>query len=417
MRLFAWRPGRLAWNTVNAGGWSALRIAIQAASLVLLARLFGAQGYGALAGTLAIYITLAQLVGLGTGISFFRHVVRTNGVARIGPTQVVYLLTGIGFFLVAWPASLWLFPQGGLTPPALAAFAFAELVIAPSFLPLAYRYQACERMSVSGGLLTAAPIARFVAILIALFFGARSLQSFSFIYAACLLAGALGVTAILWPRKGVTWNGASIPAEIREGFPYAITGATVTAGGELDKAFMLRLAGEAFAGHYAAAARVAQAAILPVNALMVAAAPRWFRADRSQPVLARSGALFAVAGCYALVAGAAIFVCAPWLPVLLGPQFQPSVLLLQLFCLAIVTGSARQLIGMLLTASDLQASRNLIEILALLAGLAPMPFLIRLMGGPGAVLCFLFGDVVLVALGLRALWKYDRVVPEEARDG
>jgi O-antigen/teichoic acid export membrane protein len=415
-RLLAWRPGRLAWNTAHAGGWSGVRVAVQAASLVLLARLFGADGYGVLAGTLAFYITLAQFVGLGTGIAFLRHSARSGGVSRLGATQLVYLLTGLGFFLVAWPASLWLFGDEGIAPSTLAVFAIAELVVAPALQPLAYRYQAIERMSVSGGLLTAAPIARCVAMLVAWAIGTHSLQVFSQLYLACLVATVASAMA-LWPRTGSFAAGVSIPAEIRDGIPYAITNVASTAGGELDKTVMLRCAGDLAAGHYAAAARIAQAAILPVNALVVAAAPRWFRSHRRGRVLVESAPLFTIAVAYAVVAGVALVFLAPLVPFLLGPQFLPSVSLLQLFCAFVLTGSLRQVMGMLLTSSDLQRSRNFTEVLSVIVGLSAMPFLIVLFGSPGAILSALAADLLFITFGWHALHKHDRESVSRALNG
>jgi len=45
-RLHSWRPGRLARNTVLATFWQGVRIVLQFAYLVLVARMLGAEGYG-----------------------------------------------------------------------------------------------------------------------------------------------------------------------------------------------------------------------------------------------------------------------------------------------------------------------------------------------------------------------------------
>jgi O-antigen/teichoic acid export membrane protein len=317
-------------------------------------------------------------------------------------------VTGIGFFLVAWPVSLVLLPDSHLDSATLAIFAFAELVIAPCLMPLAYRYQAAERMSVAGALLTTAPIARFVAILIAMLLGNASLRVFAWLYLGCLLFAAASAVQMLWPRKETGFPRPSISAEIREGLPFAVTNAAATAGGELDKTVMLRYAGDLLTGHYSAASRVAQAAILPVNALMVAAAPRWFRTTRPKQVLSGSGSLFAAAFGYSIIASCAIWLFSPYLPLLLGDDFSSSVSILRFMSVAVVTGSIRQIFGMLLTSSDLQRARNWIEIVAVLSGLALMPFAIPRLGAAGAVLCLVATDVSLIGMGWYVLHLHDK---------
>lgn len=402
----------MAWNTLHAGGWNAARVILQATSLILLARLFGPKGYGALSGTVGLYTTLAQLVGLGTGIALVRHVVRGGDVrARLRSTQAAYFLTGLLCFAIAWPGSVWLFPRGMLSGTALAMLGLAEIVVAPSLLPLAYRYQASERMSIAGALLTTAPFARCAAIVAVWILHVVSLQWFAAIYLAALLVATTLAGVLLWPRGGIPTSREPIAAAMRDGLPYAVTNATVTAGGELDKTVMLHQAGATLTGQYAAASRIAMAALLPVNALVVAAAPRWFRQDRQHRMLSASAPMFAAAAAYAVVASGSLLLLAPYLPLLLGDSFQASVPLLRYLCLAILTGSFRQIVGMLLTAKDLQRSRNGIEILSVVLGLCLMGLLIPALGAVGAIISVVVSDVSLVVFGWEALRRANKREP------
>lgn len=392
--LASWRPGRLARNTAHAGAWTVARIALQGLSLILLARLFGAGGYGALAGTMGLYMTVAPLVGLGSGTALVRHLARDGDIAKLASTQAIYVLSGLVLFALLWPLSLWLLPAH-LPARALAMLAFAELVVAPALLPLAYRYIAAERMSVAGGLQTAAPIARCVAAALALALNARSLDVFAAIYLASLV---LVVVPLVWRSRPVmraAWG--ALRHEVREGTPYAVSHMATTAGSEIDKTMMLRFAGDMLTGHYSAAARVAQAALLPVSALVVAAGPRLFRNS------AGSGPLFLAAGGYALFAAVGLWLVAPLLPLVLGGDFAASVPLLRLMCLLVLTGALRQMVLMLLTASDRQGARNWIEITAIAAGLSLMPVAIPRWGAAGVVGCLMLTDAVLILLGARML--------------
>jgi O-antigen/teichoic acid export membrane protein len=389
--LASWRPGRLARNTAHAGVWSVARIGVQGISLILLARLLGAQGYGALAGAMGLYMSAAPLVGLGSGTVLVRHLVRDGDVGRLASTQAVFILSGLALFALLWPLSLWLLP-GQLPALALALLAFAELVVAPALVPLAMRHVAEERMSVAGGLQTAAPIARCIAAALALAFGARSLDTFAALYLASLV---LTVALVFWRFKPVvrgSWSG--LRNEVREGLPYAVSMAVRTSGSEIDKTMMLRFAGATLTGQYSAAARVVQAATLPVVALIVAAGPRWFRDSKGL-----SGPLFLAAGAYALLAAGGLWLAAPLLPLLLGSDFAASVPVLRLMCLLVLTGTMRDMMGMRLTVSDRQAARNWVEIVAIAAGFALMPLLIPRWGATGVVGCLLLTDTLLIVLG------------------
>jgi O-antigen/teichoic acid export membrane protein len=405
--MASWHRGRLFRNTAHAGIWSALRAALQAVTLVLLARAFGADGYGALSGTMALYITVAQFVGFGTGISLLRHLSRAGqGHAKLHATQRVYFLTGFGFFLAAWPLSLWLF-RSHLSPFALANLAFAELVVAPALLPLVYRYQASEQLSVSGGLLTVAPIARCTAILAAMLFPTRSMDAFAAFYLASLIAAVGLAMWLLWPRAEASSESQSTSTHIREGLPFAVSGATAVASGELDKTMMLRFGGDMVTGQYSAASRVMQAALLPVYSLVIAVAPRWFRGNGVRGIVASSASLFAAAFAYSIFAAITIWMLAPYLPWLLGDGFGPSVEVLRLLTAAIITGSARQIMVMLLTTSDLQGARNRIEIFSILLALGIMLALIPRYSSAGAVIALVVSDLFILALGFMALVRHD----------
>lgn len=384
-----------------------MRAILQAISVVLLARAFGAGGYGALSGAMALYIITAQFVGFGTGISLLRHLSRGGQVhAKLRATQRIYLLTGLAFCLAAWPLSSWLFGSH-LTPFALANLAFAELVAAPALLPLVYRYQATEQLSVSGGLLTVAPVARCVAILAATLLPVPSMDAFAVMYVASLVVAVGLALWLLWPRGETLLQPQMTSAAIREGLPFAVSGATAVANGELDKAMMLRFAGEQITGQYTAATRVVQATLLPVYSLVLAVVPRLFRNARQRNVVSVNANLFVATLAYSALAAIAIWALAPYLPWLLGADFDPSVEVLRLLTAAIITGSARQLIVMLLTTSDLQGARNRIEVSAILLALGTMLVLIPRYSSTGAIVALVASDLFTLALGLRALMRHD----------
>jgi O-antigen/teichoic acid export membrane protein len=391
-------------------------VVLQAGSLVLLARLLGAEGYGALAGSVALFVTFAQFVGLGSGIALLRHLARDGELhGRLMATQSTYLITSLMFFAMIWPLSVRLL-GGLLAPLTLASLAAAEIVLAPALLPLAYRYQAADRMFVSGFLLTLAPMTRFAAVTGALLLGMHGVAEFANVYFSVLFATLLAAMLVLWPRGGSGFPPRpSFIATLREGLPYSVSGAANAAGSELDKTILLRSAGDVATGQYAAAYRVMQAATMPVNSLILAMTPRLFRASRAVTSPSRQLMLATIG--YAVTASIAIWLLAPALPWLLGDGFANSVPQLRLMCVLLATTSIRQMTVAQLTAMDMQASRNWIECIATFASILAMLVVIPSHGVPGAIAVAAVADLSVITFGRMAARRETRPPPKNGVQG
>ena len=400
-RLASWRPGRLAWSTAHAGAWNAVRVILQAASLVLMARNFGASSYGSLAGSVALYTTCAQLAGLGAGTALVRHLALQGELhGKFRSTQQVYLLTSVILFAFAWPVSIWVL-DGALDSATLALLAAAELIAAPALLPLVYRYQAEERLSVSGGLLTITPIARFVAVVSAFALDLHDLRSFAVLYLAGIGIAVAVALWWFWPRRQVAARRYRLADTIGEGAPFVVSGLAVTAGSELDKTIMLRSAGDFAAGQYSAAYRVIQAGLLPVNSLVLAVTPRLFQAAGHSP---RTGTILVLsAAAYALLAATGVWLIAPYLPLLLGAEFIPSISILRAMCVLLLTGSLRQIIVAQLTGADRQRARNWIEGLAAAGSVVAMLAVVPAWGAWGAICVLAVADVFVAGMSWLSL--------------
>lgn len=367
-----------------------------------MARLFGANGYGALAGTVALFATCAQLVGFGTGIALLRHVARDGNLPpRFAATQRIYLLSAVLLTLLATPIAL-LFLGDRIAPSAVICLAIAEILAAPAFMPLAYRFQAEERMFAFGATLTAPPIVRGLALVAALAFEIRDLGGFSLLYLLMLSITAIAIATWRQPvHQAPTYS--ELREIVGEGLPYAVSGVAVTAGSELDKTALLRLAGDAAAGEYAAAQRIVQAATMPVNSLVLALTPRMFRA--TAPIDTRNIERLAlgVTLAYALVASAAIWVAAPLTKLVLGQDFHDSEPLLRALCLVLVSSCLRQMLVAQLTATDMQVARNWMEGGAALLSIAVLISTIPHFGAYGAIAAAFIADMGVCILAFAKL--------------
>lgn len=381
--------------------WNLARIVLQAVSLILTARVLGADGYGALAGSVALFMTFGQLTGLGSGVALVRHMARGGELhRRFAVTVRAYLFSGLALLALVWPLSIILLGTN-VTLAALACFAFAEVLIAPALSPLVYRYQAEERMFLSSAIGTLAPMARLAAVICLALLGSRSITGFALLYLV-LLSLTVGISLFAaWPRGGNTHGREgklSTRQAIREGAPYVISGVALTAGSELDKTVLLRLAGAAVVGPYAAAYRIASAATLPINALILAASPRLFRTPSANNSRLAAFMLLAVVA-YSVIAATTLWLLAPFAAQLLGRGFSDSTVLLRALCAVVITGSLRQYASALLTTRDLQKGRNIIEISGMSASLALLILLIPSDGAHGAIAALVLSDLFVILSG------------------
>jgi O-antigen/teichoic acid export membrane protein len=397
-----WRPGKLLQNTLHASGWSAVRITLQATSLILMTHTFGVRAYGVLAGITSLYVTIAQFVGVGSGVALVRHLARQGDAgARMTATRHAYFLSGLVAFAVAWPISILLL--GNLMSAAgMACLAIAELIIAPSLMPFAYYYQARERMFLSGAMLTLAPIARIGAVLSALLLHIKELPAYAVLHFAWLSLTVCAALQLARTKSPDASQPATMSQVVREGIPYMVSGATITASSELDKTILLKTQGSVVTGLYTAAYRIMQAATLPVNSLILAATPRLFRAttdDRGKFVRQLLVAVVA----YSVTAASALAVLSPFLHFLLGTSFKPSEPILRAFCFNILTGSVRQLVTGRMTTVDMQRDRNLIEIAGLGVSITLLLLLTPRYGPWGAIFSLALSDITVTTLGTMRL--------------
>jgi O-antigen/teichoic acid export membrane protein len=167
----------------------------------------------------------------------------------------------------------------------------------------------------------------------------------------------------------------------------------------LDKSFALLWGGDALAGRYIAANRFVSVAALPVDALVMAALPRLFRAvDKPKAAVRALLLLAAGAGGYGVVMGTVVWLGSGLVPWLLGPSFAESAgavrllaLYVPLYCLRILGTNA--LLGL-----GWKTWRFYSEVLAVAAMAAAIAWRVPAAGLEGAVEAVLCAEAFLGAL-------------------
>ena len=323
-----WRPGGLARSGLVLLGWMLLRAAMQAATVVWLARQLGAQPYGQFVAVVAVSSFFTPFVGLGLSHMLLRNAARDPAHAGNYLARALrwWLRTLLPCVAASVAVALWLLPER-IALLALVVVAAAELS-ATSLTELCARHlQAQQRTHAFGAVNAGLPGARLVALGL-LWSGTRDpgVTAVLWTYAASGLIYA----ALLWlPLRAAAKAPDAVlpePMTARSGLPFSLAVFATKLQGEFNKP-MLAQAGFGLAGTYNVAQRVVEMASLPVLALQEALWPRLYAQANPARQLRRTGAALLV---LALALGVALWLVAPLLPVVFGADFADAVAVLRL---------------------------------------------------------------------------------------
>ncbi|PZU27451.1 MAG: polysaccharide biosynthesis protein [Stenotrophomonas sp.] len=337
--------GPIARATLRTTAVFALRLLLQALTLLLVTHLLGPAAYGAFAGVMGLAVFFGALAGCGMPLMQIRAISRDGGQgAGLPYAAPAVLLVGTVLLLFFVPLCSFALPESALGVDALLALGLAELIMQP--LLMLYAAERHGRGEVARAqLLQVLPLA-----LRALAAGVVVAASFDSPLSAYAFAYLLATLTAL----AVARSGGQVVATHRWRFPcrdewaeacgYAATDLSRNGPTELDKAVAARSMPAYDAGLYAAAARIMAAGVLPVMAMVVSALPRLFR-ESVGPELWRLVALMAmIALFYGSVLSALFWVGAGWIDIILGAAYIGIGDVLRSMCV-IIPGVALRLVS------------------------------------------------------------------------
>lgn len=380
-----------------------LRVALQGAFFVLVARSLGVDQFGAFAGLLAVVAILSPFGSAGMPSLLLRHVVLRPETAadRLATGIVVCLVVGGTVSLAAATFVPVLGPHG-TTFVVCAAVAVAEMWGARAVELCGAVFSGLGRMWVTAAghvwlnLLRLAGACVFVASP-----GRHTLAAWAGVYlVASLLAGVVAVLVTVKHvgRGSCAWG--QYAHEWREGALFSFSLASQSIYNDIDKAMLARLATLSAAGAYAAAYRVIDMAFAPVRAALAAAYPRFFRhgADGLERSVSFALRLAAPGVAYCVCVGLGIFMAAPLVPVLLGADYSSAVAVLRWLAVLPLLKLLHYLASDALTGAGHQGIRSLVQLGVAVANVGLNVVLIIEHGVWGAVASSLLCDAALVVL-------------------
>ena len=339
-------------------GAQGIRLLAQVVYFVLLARRLGAAGYGAFAGALGAISLMVPFAGMGAGSFLIRGVTRGVHTPDHWWGRAVLTVVRGGAALALGVIALgWLLLHDRIPFWLLVGVTVSDVMLLPLIEVSGQAFQALDRLDraaliwvVWSGLKVAAAVTLTIV-------PGGNLSLWAVLYplstgGAALVAVRAVTRRVGWPPRPTSFG----RAELREGLMFSLSGSARSVYDDIDKAMLARFGSLGVTGIYGAAYRIIDVAFLPVRSLVFAAYPRFFARGaagvRAVAALARS--LVPVAAAYCLAAGAALFLLAPLVPLILGRSYSgvadairwlailPSLRAMHYFAADALTGAGHQ---------------------------------------------------------------------------
>jgi O-antigen/teichoic acid export membrane protein len=379
-----------------------VRLIIQSAYFVLIARALGAENYGAFVAVASLVGILSPFATLGAGNLLIKNVARDPSVVREYWGNAL-LLTGVAGALltaVVMTVAALLLP-GSVSLLLVVVVSVADMVFLGIICLATQAFQAVERLDCTARLWVHLSLARLLgAAVLAFAVDSPGPLAWGVIYLLTTAASAtVAVRAVNRthgrPRLAL-WR---IHPELREGCYFSISLSAQTVYNDIDKAMLASLASLHAAGVYAAACRIVDAAFAPIAALLAAAYPRFFRhgltgvAGSTKYAFRLLSYILAPTAVMSLV----LMTTAPLLPRILGDDFRLSVSAVRYLSVLPLIKAIQYLSADALTGAGFQGTRTLLQMVVGSICVGLNLFLIPLLSWRGAIVSSLVTNIILAA--------------------
>ncbi|MCW2682070.1 MAG: polysaccharide biosynthesis protein [Frankiales bacterium] len=400
-----------ARSTAWAGLGQVSALVAGLANLLLLARLVGPQDYGVVAATWAVVLTAGPVALIGAERLVVRDVTRAAGGPEDGVRAAVgaaLLVTCLGsavalvVLALLQPLLLPQVPAELLLCLALADIAGLGVATCASSLLFSLGRSRAAGLSVAG-----AAAAKIVAVVLFAVVDGEDVLVWGRLYAvSALLAAVLQAAAIVRHTGRPTLRGLGLRRRLRDGAPHSGNNAALVVLNDADKVLLVREGYGVEAGHYSVAYRLASIASLPLLAVLQVTFRRFYEHGRDGGLVATAAyarrMALPLAGVAAL-AGTGLAVTAPLIPLLVGEQYRPSVLLLMLLAPLPFLRVLQSLASDALTGADRQGTRTAIVVACAAVNLGLLLLLLPGGGTGAAILATLVAESLYVVLAVVAV--------------
>jgi O-antigen/teichoic acid export membrane protein len=403
----------LAKNTAWTAVGMTIRAGIQALYFVLIARALGAREYGAYVGVVALVAIAAPFASLGSGNLLIKHVARNREAFRRhwGKALVTTLISGGLLLGLLVPGARILLPNT-IPLQLIVSVAAADLIFVRLLEVSGQAYQAIQRLDRTAQIqLMLYPLRLVAAVMLVVLATAPTALDWGVLYLLSAMVASCAAVLLVNREMGQPeLDLKSVGSELREGIYFSLSLSAQSIYNDIDKVMLTRLATLNVAGVYAAAYRLIDLAFVPVRALVGASYPRFFQhgafGAQSAKGLARRLSSWGLG--YGLFVGAALYLLAPFLPVLLGEEYRESSSAVRWLAVLPLLKGIHYFGANALTGAGHQGVRTAIQLGVVLLNVLLNLWLIPLYSWRGAAVASILADGFL-AIGIwTVLWQLGR---------
>jgi O-antigen/teichoic acid export membrane protein len=322
-----------AWLFAGQG----LSFVVQGLYFIVLARLLGTTQYGLLSGAVALVAVVSQYSTLGSGLIFLRYVSPDHSRFRIYWGNILMTVFVLGMLLILGIrlSGRWL--VGTASVPLLLPIAIGDCLFQQLGSCAGQVFQTFEKMKFSAALVLLSSVSRCIlAVGMLLVLGRASAWQWAIASLAVSAVSACAAFAIVTRFFGLpSFSPSLLIKRSAEGFVFAISGSTTAVYNDIDKVVLSHFGMERANGIYSMAYRVVNIGTMPISSIVSAAFPSFFREGVKgiAATVPMARALLRRTAVLGIGVSAAMFLCAPIIPHLVGKSYAESVSALRWLCL------------------------------------------------------------------------------------
>jgi O-antigen/teichoic acid export membrane protein len=389
-----------------------LRLVIQAAYFVLIARSLGPDAYGAFVTVVAMAALLGPFSGLGTANLFIKNVRSGKREAALCWGNGVLLTVLSGTLLSCVGVGLSTLLHLKTVPLVVTIVCVADLVLLKVTELAAFGFAAMDRMkqtSIQSVVVSLLRLGGIVALVVTVHPVTLDLWVLTYLFTTLLgTLYALVKGGQLWGRPIVDLR--ALREDATEGVFFSVAGSATTIYNDIDKIMLSRLADLAATGVYGAAYRVIDVTMTPIRSLAAAAYPHFFRKGVGGMAQTYPYALSLIAktSIYGAFASAGLWLAAPILPHILGNQYRGVLPAVRWLALIPFLRCIHSFMADALSGAGLQRVRTGIQVMVALINIGLNVVILPRYSWRGAAWTSLGCDGLLAALFWTTAFHYRR---------
>ena len=324
------RQSTLARNSVWMFVGYGMRVVVQAAYFVMIARALGPHEYGAFVGATALIAIVGPFAGIGAGNLLIKNVSRDKSLFAVywGNALFMHLTSGlvmlIGIVLIAH----WILPPA-IPLLLVVLICLSDLIGARIADVAAQAFQATEQLGYTANFTVLPYLLRMISAAIVFSFWQRaSATTWGWFYlGSTVVSCAVAVSVTNWKLGYPRLELSRIAPELKEGFYFGAGLSAQSVYNDIDKTMLASLSTLDATGIYAAAYRVIDVAFTPVRSVLNAAYSNFFRSGEHGIVQSYAYAkkLRPRMLGYSVLAFAGLYLVAPLFPLAIGKEFARTV--------------------------------------------------------------------------------------------